>query len=191
MPRSLPLTAGIAALFASFASFSAISAPATLEVDAREASRGIERAHLVLPVKPGKLTLLYPKWLPGEHQPNGPVGSLAELKFMVDGRPLAWQRDSVDMFAFHLTVPPGAASLEVSFEVDATQAGTAPNALRTTTESLAIIHWNELVFYPAGTRSDDMQIAAQLRLPRRMENRYRAPTGRHVGRCYAVWRLCR
>jgi predicted metalloprotease with PDZ domain len=138
---------------------------ATLEVDAREAPRGIERAHMVLPVKPGKLTLLYPKWLPGEHQPDGPVGSLAGLKFLIDGQPLAWQRDSVDMFAFHMTVPRGATSLEVSFEVDATQAGSMPNALRTTTESVAIIHWNELLFSPAGVQSDDLQIAAKLRLP--------------------------
>jgi predicted metalloprotease with PDZ domain len=166
--RALP--AVIAAVLATLLSCAALAAPAplapaTLEVDAREAPRGVERAHLVLPVKPGKLTLLYPKWLPGEHQANGPVGSLAELRFSVAGKPLAWQRDSVDMFAFHLTVPPGAASLEVSFEVDATQAGAAPNALRTTTESTAIIHWNELVFYPAGVQSDDMQIAAKLRLP--------------------------
>jgi predicted metalloprotease with PDZ domain len=144
----------------------ALSAPiATLEVDAREAPRGIERAHLVMPVKPGKLTLLYPKWLSGEHQPNGPVGSLAGLKFLVDGQPLTWQRDPVDMFAFHMTVPRGANALDVSFEVDATQGGSAPNALRTATESIAIIHWNELVFSPAGVQSDDMQIEAKLRLP--------------------------
>jgi len=138
---------------------------ATLEVDAREAPRGIERARMIMPVKPGKLTLLYPKWLPGEHQPDGPIGGLAGLKFLIDGQPLAWQRDPVDMFAFHLAVPRGATSLEVSFEVDATQAGAMPNALRTTTESIAIIHWNELVFSPLGVQSDDLQIAAKLRLP--------------------------
>ena len=166
--RAIPagIAAVLAALFSTNVLPAAASAPiATLEVDAREAPRGIERAKLILPVKAGKLTLLYPQWLPGEHQANGPVGSLAELRFSVDGRPLPWQRDSVDMFAFHLTVPAAASSLEVGFEVDATQAGTPPNALRTTTESIAMIHWNELVFYPAGVQSDTMQIAAKLRLP--------------------------
>ena len=43
---------------------------ATIEVDASAAPRGIERAHLVLPVKSGPVTLLYPKWLPGEHGPT-------------------------------------------------------------------------------------------------------------------------
>jgi predicted metalloprotease with PDZ domain len=163
-------SAGLALTFAILFSCAAHSTPnsmppATLDVDAREASRGVERARLILPVKPGKLTLLYPKWLPGDHQPNGPVGSIAQLRFSIDGKPLPWQRDPVEMFAFHMTVPPGASSLEVSFEIDATQGGSAPNALRTATESIAMIHWNELVFYPAGMQSDDMPIAAKLRLP--------------------------
>jgi len=166
MPLSLRWLRAAVFMLPMLLAHTALSAPiATLEVDAREAPRGIERAHLVMPVKPGKLTLLYPKWLPGEHQPNGPVGSLAGLKFLVDGQPLTWQRDPVDMFAFHMTVPRGANALDVSFEVDATQGGSAPNALRTATESIAIIHWNELVFSPAGVQSDDMQIEAKLRLP--------------------------
>jgi len=166
MPLSLRRLRAAVFMLPMLLAHTALSAPiATLEVDAREAPRGIERAHLVMPVKPGKLTLLYPKWLPGEHQPNGPVGSLAGLKFLVDGQPLTWQRDPVDMFAFHMTVPRGANALDVSFEVDATQGGSAPNALRTATESIAIIHWNELVFSPAGVQSDDMQIEAKLRLP--------------------------
>jgi predicted metalloprotease with PDZ domain len=166
MPLSLRRLRAAVFMLPMLLAHTALSAPiATLEVDAREAPRGIERAHLVMPVKPGKLTLLYPKWLPGEHQPNGPVGSLAGLKFVIDGQPLTWQRDPVDMFAFHMTVPRGANALDVSFEVDATQGGSAPNALRTATESIAIIHWNELVFSPAGVQSDDMQIEAKLRLP--------------------------
>ena len=58
---------------------------ARVEVDAREAPRGIEHVHLVLPVKPGKLTLLYPKWLPGEHSPDGPVAGISGLKFSSKG----------------------------------------------------------------------------------------------------------
>ena len=65
----------------------------SLDVDASEAPRGIERAHLVLPVKPGSLTLLYPKWLPGEHSPDGPIGALSGLKFVANGQTLKWRRD--------------------------------------------------------------------------------------------------
>ena len=51
------------------------------------------------------------------------------------------------------------------FEVDAVQGATDNNALRTSTESLSIILWNQLLLYPAGVQSDDLQYTAKLRLP--------------------------
>jgi predicted metalloprotease with PDZ domain len=138
---------------------------ATVEVDARDAPRGIQRVHLTLPVKAGNLTLLYPKWLPGEHAPNGPIGALSALKFSSGGKELTWRRDDVNMYAFHVTVPANTASLEASFEVLSEHDARAPNALRLATHSVAIILWNELMLYPAGVQSDDMQVTARLRLP--------------------------
>ena len=138
---------------------------ARVEVDAREAPRGIEHVHLVLPVKPGKLTLLYPKWLPGEHSPDGPVAGISGLKFSSKGQTIAWQRDLDNMHAFHLTIPSGTAELDVVFEVDAVPGATDNNALRTSTESLSLILWNQLLLYPAGAQSDDLQYTAKLRLP--------------------------
>jgi predicted metalloprotease with PDZ domain len=164
-PRRRLLAATLA--FSMFiAAHAADGAPAAgVEVDARDVSRGIERVHLVLPVKPGKLTLLYPKWLPGEHSPDGPIGGLSGLKFSSNGRTIVWQRDADNMYAFHLTIPNGTSSLEVAFEVDAAAAATDNNAVRNSTESLAIILWNQLVLYPAGVQSDDLQYTARLRLP--------------------------
>jgi predicted metalloprotease with PDZ domain len=118
-----------------------------------------------LPVKPGKLTLLYPKWLPGEHSPDGPVAGISGLKFSSKGQTIAWQRDLDNMHAFHLTIPSGAAELDVVFEVDAVPGATDNNALRTSTESLCLILWNQLLLYPAGVQSDDLQYTAKLRLP--------------------------
>jgi predicted metalloprotease with PDZ domain len=138
---------------------------ASVEVDARDAPRGIERTHLILPVKPGKLTLLYPKWLPGDHSPDGPVAGISGLKFSGNGQAIAWQRDLDNMYAFHLTIPAGVTSLDVTFEVDAVLGATDNNAPRTATESLALILWNQLVLYPAGSQSDDLQYSAKLRLP--------------------------
>ena len=138
---------------------------ATVEVDARDAPRGIERVHLVMPVKPGNLTLLYPKWLPGEHAPDGPIGGLSGLRFSIAGKSLAWQRDAVDMYAFHLTVPAGATSLEASFEVLAELDARDPNTTRLATDAVAIILWNQVMLYPAGVQSDDLQVSAKLRLP--------------------------
>jgi predicted metalloprotease with PDZ domain len=153
------------ALFMAAAQPARAAPAARVEVDAREAPRGIEHVHLVLPVKPGKLTLLYPKWLPGEHSPDGPVAGISGLKFSSRGQTLAWQRDLDNMYAFHLNIPGGATELDVVFEVDAVQGATDNNALRTSTESLSLILWNQLLLYPAGVQSDDLQYTAKLRLP--------------------------
>ena len=63
------------------------------------------RAHIVMPVKPGPLTLYYPKWIPGEHGPDGPIANLTGLKFSANGKTIPWERDLLDVFTFHVDVP--------------------------------------------------------------------------------------
>ncbi len=48
--------------------------------DASEAPRKILHAQLRIPAKPGTLTLYYPKRIPGEHGPTGPITDLMGLK---------------------------------------------------------------------------------------------------------------
>ena len=79
-----------------------------LTVDATEAPSKLFRAHEVIPAQPGPLTLYYPEWIPGEHGPTGPIINLSGLKFTAAGKVLQWRRDPVDMYAFHIEVPPGA-----------------------------------------------------------------------------------
>jgi predicted metalloprotease with PDZ domain len=149
-----------------FVGQTALAAPtATVEVDARDIGRGLQRVHLVLPVKPGKLTLIYPKWLPGEHGPTGPIGGLSGLKFSSGGKAIPWVRDGVEMYAFHLNIPANTSSLDASFEIVSELGAGNSNAVRTATDALGIILWNQLVLYPLGVQSDDMQISASLRLP--------------------------
>src|SRR5919201_2169472 len=92
------------------------SSRATLFVDASEAPRKIFHARLTLDVSPGPLTLVYPKWIPGEHGPTGPIADLAGLKFTAGGRAVPWRRDLVEMYAINLDVPPGATSLEATLD---------------------------------------------------------------------------
>src|SRR5277367_1298611 len=80
----------------------------TLSVDASDAARRMFHAQLRIPAKPGTLTLYYPKWIPGEHGPTGPITDLTGLKFTAGGKTLAWRRDLQDGFTFHVEVPPGA-----------------------------------------------------------------------------------
>src|SRR5207237_7750564 len=81
--------------------------PIEISVDATDAPRKLYRARLVIPAKPGPLTLNYPKWIQGEHQPSGPVIDLSGLKLTAAGKPVPWRRDDLDLYAFHCTVPGG------------------------------------------------------------------------------------
>jgi hypothetical protein len=89
----------------------------TISVDASDVTRGIFPVSETIPVgAAGPLTLLYPKWLPGYHSPFGKITELAGLKFSAGGRSLPWRRDPVDVFAFHIDVPAGTASVEAQFQ---------------------------------------------------------------------------
>ncbi len=90
--------------------------PISLSVDLSEAPRRIFHARLVIPAAPGPLTLLYPKWIPGEHGPTGPIANLVGVKFSAAGKLLPWRRDDVDMYAFHCEVPGGATAVEVELD---------------------------------------------------------------------------
>src|SRR5277367_1116818 len=94
------------------------AAPGTirLSVDATSAPQKILHIKETIPVKPGELTLYYPEWIPGEHAPDGPITDLAGMKFSAGGKEIAWRRDLVDMFSFHLEVPAGADSLDVQLD---------------------------------------------------------------------------
>ena len=107
------LIAAACALLAGASAF-AQSAPIKLDVDATDAPRKTLHAHLRIPVQPGKLTLVYPKWIPGDHSPDGPITDLTGLKVTAAGNPIEWQRDAEDMFAFHLEVPAGATAVDVA-----------------------------------------------------------------------------
>jgi hypothetical protein len=66
-------------LLSSFTVFGANSPIVTLSVDASDAPRKMFHAQLRIPATPGTLTLYYPKWIPGEHGPTGPITDLTGL----------------------------------------------------------------------------------------------------------------
>ena len=141
--------------------------PITVEVDATRATQGVFHSHLVLPVSPGPLVLTYPKWIPGEHSPTGPVQQLVGLRFTAAGEVLEWRRDTVDMFAFHLTVPAGAREIEADFDYLSPPDsfgggyGETPNA----TAHLAVVLWNQQVLAPRGVASDALTFRPSIVLP--------------------------
>ena len=135
-----------------------------LHVDLTDAPRNIYHAHLDIPAKPGPMTLVFPKWIPGNHRPSGPIGALTGIQMIANSKPLAWQRDDVDMYAFHVTVPEGANTLEVS--LDAITANDSAGAGGPAASSNVLdLNWNAVVLYPQGASSDDVEFAASIQLP--------------------------
>ena len=136
-----------------------------VSVDARDAPRKLIHVQLTIPAAPGPLTLLYPQWIPGEHGPTGPIADLVSLRFHTKDQPVAWRRDSTNLYAFHVNVPAGASALEATFDsISPTDAGGFSAGSSMTTE-LAVLSWNQYVLYPQGTVADQLRYQAKLRLP--------------------------
>ena len=74
--------------------------PIQITADLSEAPRKLYHAEVSLPVTAGPLALTTPKWIPGTHQPLGPVASITGVVFTANGQPLAWRRDDVDSTSF-------------------------------------------------------------------------------------------
>ncbi len=141
------------------------STPINLSVDLTDAPRKILHSRLIIPTSPGKMTLLFPKWIPGEHAPSGPITDLVGLRIAAANRPVPWQRDGGDMFAFNLEVPPGVTSLDVAldFLLPASAEGFSSGA--SATAQLAVVNWNQLLLYPKGPAATDLRFSASIRLP--------------------------
>lgn len=139
----------------------------TLALDATEAPRKIFHARLSIPVTPGPLTLYYPKWIPGEHGPTGPIQDLAGLTFTANGQTLKWRRDLVDGWAFHLEVPAGATTLDVALDFISPAGGREGmfSGAATATDKMTVVSWNTVLLYPAGWTTDELTYEASLRLP--------------------------
>ncbi|WP_377701502.1 M61 family metallopeptidase [Pseudoduganella sp. UC29_71] len=134
-----------------------------LKVDASNTSQQIFRITETIPAKPGKLTLLYPQWVPANHGPSGPLNQLAGLKLTANGKPLAWKRDTVNVHAFHIEVPREAKAVEVEYQY---LSPTEPNQGRTTiTSEILGIQWHSMVLYPAGHTTRRITMQPSLTLP--------------------------
>lgn len=141
--------------------------PITITVDATDAHRNLFHARLVIPVSPGPTTLFYSEWIPGEHEPSGPINDLAGLKFTAGGKTLTWRRDDVNAYAFHLDVPRGANALEVALDYLGPVSDTGFSSSSNATEELGVVSWNQVLLYPEGATPKDLIYSARLRLPAR------------------------
>ena len=137
--------------------------PIRLAVDLTDAPRNLFHAVETVPVVSGDAVLVYPKWIPGNHRPSGPIANVAGLHFRAGGQELVWHRDPVEMYSFHVSVPAVAGEIEATFDlISADSAGGGGPAA---SSNLLDLNWNQVVLYPQGQASDAVQVVASVRLP--------------------------
>ena len=137
-----------------------------LRVDAREVQRKHVHSELTLAVQAGgPLTLVFPKWIPGEHSPSGPLDTMIGLVIRANGVPLAWQRDPYDMYALSVNVPPGVGQLDISLDsglpIEGGVFGTGP----TSSAQLAVLPMNLFVLLPKGRDAATISTEASVLAP--------------------------
>ena len=142
----------------------------TLAVDLTDAPRKILHATETLAVTPGpqptNLTLVYPKWIPGEHAPDGPIDNQAGFVITTAaGAAVKWERDPVDMYSYHIAVPAGTAELHIKMDFLATAAATGFSAGASTSANLALLSWNSLLVYPANTDAAAVMVTPSIVIP--------------------------
>lgn len=141
-------------------SYATKSDPETLLLDASDVGRGLIISSMDIPARPGPFTFVFPKWIPGYHGPTGPLAAISQLEVSAGGHPIAWSRDHVDMYAFHVQVPQGVRHIHVKFTVLINSPGTLA------TPNLAVIEWNRALFYQNDTDSHDDYFKASIILPK-------------------------
>jgi predicted metalloprotease with PDZ domain len=131
-------------------------APIQIVADLTDAPRKLYHAEVDLPVTPGPLTLTTPRWIPGNHRPTGPVSDITGVVFTIDGKPIEWRRDDVDMYEFHVTIPKGVTTLHAHLDCIVTAR---------VSHKMAVLEWEKLLLYPAHIPVREIPIQPSLKVP--------------------------
>jgi predicted metalloprotease with PDZ domain len=138
----------------------------TVAVDASEAQKKIFHSHMTFPATAGDFVLYFPKWIPGEHSPDGPVVDTAGIFFTANGQQLTWRRDTLDMFTYHVQVPVGVTTVEATMDyLSPIEMPGGYTAGSSATSEMAVVSWNQLLLYPKGWNSDQIQVKPSLKIP--------------------------
>jgi predicted metalloprotease with PDZ domain len=135
-----------------------------LDVDATDVRRGIFRVRETIPVaQAGRLTLLFPKWLQGNHAPRGEIEKLSGLTVTAAGKRVPWRRDPLDVHAFHIDVPQGVRTVELAFQFISATAGDQGRIV--VTPDMLNLQFNSVSLYPAGHYARQIPVQASVRYP--------------------------
>ncbi len=134
-----------------------------LQVDAGDVDRHIVHVKETISGLAADSVLLYPKWLPGTHAPEGPIERLAGLTMTSGGKTVSWTRDTVNVYAFRPHLPAGANSLELGFDYLSPTSGKIGDPQMT--QEMLILEWNDVILYPAGHFARQIPVSASARFP--------------------------
>jgi predicted metalloprotease with PDZ domain len=127
-----------------------------LLVDESQAARRIAFVREEIRVHPGPLTLAYPRWIPGEHGPTGPVQQLAAIRVRSGDRTVSWTRDPEEIYTIHLEIPPGVDNITVEFDT---------LLENTISDHQLLLAWNTVVLYPLDIDKRALMIQPSVLLP--------------------------
>jgi predicted metalloprotease with PDZ domain len=153
------------------------SNPMTVVLDASKASLGLATTHMTIPAKAGDFIIDYPEWIPGEHSPDGPLNVMSSLRVTAGGKPLHWQRDQVDMYAFHVTVPPAVSTIDVDF----TALLNGPDHETMATRNIMVGNWNRVILYQRNVDNTQYYVKASMIMPDGWDFASALPVASHTG----------
>ncbi len=139
--------------------------PSRIELDATQAPLGLLHSHMSFPVAGRTLTLAYPKWIPGEHSPGGPLSQVVRLSFSANGKPLSWHRDDLDIFLFHVDVPTGVTEVQADLDFACVLGQEGFQSDICTSYDQLVVNWWLVVLYPPSLPNDADPFLASIRLP--------------------------
>jgi predicted metalloprotease with PDZ domain len=156
-PKCLVLAVVAMSVLAMSAGAQDTLAPAmTLVVDETQAARQIALVHEEIPVRPGPLALAYPRWIPGEHGPTGPIQQFAALRVRSGGMILPWTRDPEEIYTIHVEIPANIERITVDFDT---------LLENTISDHQLLVAWNTVVLYPRGIDKRQLMIEPSILLP--------------------------
>lgn len=130
--------------------------PIRITADLSEAPRKLYHADIDLPVKAGDNSFTTPEWIPGNHRPTGPAEDITGVVFSVDGKPIPWRRDDVDLYEFHVNVPKGVTTLHAHLDCI---------VLSRASDKIAVLEWEKLLLYPSHRPVRDIPIQPSVTVP--------------------------
>jgi predicted metalloprotease with PDZ domain len=128
----------------------------TLVVDETQAARRIASVREEIRVRPGRLALSYPLWIPGDHGPTGPIEQFAALRISSGNMALHWTRDPEEIATIYVEIPANTDRITVDF-----------NTLleNTISDHQLLLAWNTVMLYPRSIDKRQLMIEPSVLLP--------------------------